>query len=130
MSKSCLRVGTDIQSTDDVMQSLQIFGERYVSRVFTPHEVQSSGGWGESSVPSLAARFAAKEAFFKVLRSSDVIPPWTSVEVVRSPGGWTDLCLHGIAKSMADGAGIDTLALSLSHSAGYGMAVVIATLDS
>ncbi len=128
MGNAGLRVGADIQSIDEVSRSIATFGPRYLDRVFTAHEVESSGGFGEVGLPSLTSRFAAKEAFFKVLRSPDLIPPWTSVEVVRSPHGWTDLHLHGSAVQMADQAGIAALAVSLSQGAGYGMAVVVATL--
>lgn len=134
MSSSELRVGTDIQPFGEVSSSIVQFGSAYITRLFTAHEVESSGGQHDVAVPGLTARFAAKEAFFKVLRSPDLIPPWTSVEVIRRPGGWTDLRLHGTARMMADEAGISSLAVSLSHEGGFGMAVVIAcvapTIDS
>lgn len=122
-----LRVGTDIQSIEEVSASIREFGDRYLNRIFTRQEIESSGGSGSAGHAGLTARFAAKEAFFKVLRPVAAIPPWTEVEVVRQAAGWTDLTLHSSARAMAARAGLAHLALSLSHGGGFGLATVVGT---
>lgn len=127
-----VRVGTDLQATSEVQQSIVRFGPRYLRRLFTAAELTACGADREpmptSALASLAARYAAKEAFIKVLRTKDVIPPWTDIEVVRAEDGWTELRLTRAAETMAAAAGLTELAVSLSHSGDYAMATVVATV--
>jgi holo-[acyl-carrier protein] synthase len=120
-----VRVGTDVQSIEEVAASIARFGESYVRRLYTDHEVDCSGGTGPDAAPGLAARFAAKEATIKVLRLNDEFPGWTSIEVLRQPGGWCELGLHREAKRMAERAGVRQLSLSMSHGAGIATATVV-----
>jgi holo-[acyl-carrier protein] synthase len=127
-----LRVGIDLVSVADVVASVERFGHRYVHRIFTPHEVSCcrsgdvDGGMNPRySFESLAARFAAKEAVLKVLRPVDAQPEWRSIEVHRAPDGWCEIRLTGQAESMRVQAGIDELAVSLTHHASMAAAVVV-----
>jgi holo-[acyl-carrier protein] synthase len=123
-----LRVGTDVQSIDEVAQSIARFGARYTGRLFTHHEMDCCTGTPDQQAAGLSARFAAKEAMIKVLRPTDVIPRWKSIEVRRQPGGWCDLELYEEAAALARNAGLRDFAVSLSHGAGIGTATVIAKL--
>ena len=61
-------MGVDLAAISDVEAALRAHGDRYLQRIFTPHELdccRTPGGW---STESLAARFAAKEATIKVLQ--------------------------------------------------------------
>lgn len=75
-----VRVGIDLTSVDEVAASIARFGDRYVARMFTPHEQAFCriGDGPEANRPyrveSLAARFAAKEAVLKVLRPTGPRP--------------------------------------------------------
>jgi holo-[acyl-carrier protein] synthase len=119
-----IRVGADLASVADVAASIDRFGQRYLSRLFTDHELASTGGRAES----LAARFAAKEATIKVLRPVDANPDWRSIEVRRDASGACDLHLSGAAARMAAAAGITELAVSLTHEGGLAAAVVVASM--
>jgi holo-[acyl-carrier protein] synthase len=125
-----MRIGADITAVDDVSASLEHFGDRYLRRVFTEHEVASCTGGPAAFAASLAARFAAKEATIKVLRPTGTTPPWRSIEVHRHPSGWCDLRLHGEAARQAAEQGITELAVSLSHESGIAAAVVLARCGS
>jgi holo-[acyl-carrier protein] synthase len=105
------------------------FGDRYVKRIFTEHEVSSCSGEPHTAAAGLAARFAAKEAAIKVLRPADEGLDWRSIEVHRAPPGWCELRLAGRASRLAQEAGITDLAVSLSHESGLASAVVIALCD-
>jgi holo-[acyl-carrier protein] synthase len=120
-----VRVGTDVQSIEEVAASIARFGQSYVRRLYTDHEVDCSGGTGPDAAPGLAARFAAKEATFKVLRLNDEFPGWTAIEVQRRPGGWCEIELHREAKLMGERAGVRQLSLSMSHGAGIATATVV-----
>jgi holo-[acyl-carrier protein] synthase len=126
MDGTSLRVGTDIESIDDVRASIARFGERYARRIFTDHEIDSCGGLTSMAAPGLTARFAAKEAVIKVLRPVDLIPTWRSIEVRRTPGGSPAIHLTDDAASLACDAGITDISISMSHGAGIGTATAIA----
>jgi holo-[acyl-carrier protein] synthase len=122
-----LRVGVDVMAIGAVAESIARFGSRYLRRVYTDHELESSAGAPPVRAARLAARFAAKEATVKVLRPSGHRPDWRAIEVRRHPGGWCDLVLSGEAAALAAEQGIGTMAVSLSHEAGVAAAVVVAT---
>lgn len=125
-----MRVGTDVQPVHEVEEAIRAHGTRYLSRLFTTHEISSCGGptaAAESLAPGLAARFAAKEATMKVLRPTrDLAPLWTEIEVLSQPGGWTDLALIGHSAGMARQAGLVFLRLSMSHGGDFAVATVVA----
>ncbi|GIH29162.1 holo-[acyl-carrier-protein] synthase [Acrocarpospora phusangensis] len=76
-------------------------------------------------VPSLAARFAAKEAVAKALGA----PPGLShqdAEVRRDPDGRPSLSVGGRAGEVAAALGVRTWHVSLSHDGGFALAYVIA----
>ena len=123
-----IRVGIDLCSVQDVAESVATFGDRYLRRVYTDHELEYCCQDPALTAERLAARFAAKEATVKVLRPRDARPDWRTIEVRRDPGGWCELSLTGGAAQMADDAAIGSLSVSLSHEHGMANAVVVATL--
>ncbi len=124
-----IRVGIDLVSVGDVRASLQTHGERYLNRVYSAQEVADCGDAGAPDPQRLAARFAAKEATFKVLRVGNDAISWLDVEVCRGPEGEVELALQGHAAALAQRAGISELALSFTHEAGCAAAVVIAEIS-
>jgi holo-[acyl-carrier protein] synthase len=102
------------------------FGDRYIGRVYTAHEVSCCQGTPSVMAAGLAARFAAKEATIKVLRPVAHQPDWRSIEIRRDPAGWCAVHLSDEAARMAREQGISNLAVSLTHEAGMAAAVVVA----
>ena len=134
---SSVRVGIDLVTVADVAESVQHFGDRYLNRIFTPHEIaccrpgdRSGHPLGTYSIESLAARFAAKEAVVKVLRPQGARPEWRSIEVRRTSSGWCGIRLSGQAASQAADAGIDEFAVSLTHESMMAAAVVVGVCRS
>jgi holo-[acyl-carrier protein] synthase len=125
-----LRVGIDLVSIDAVRESISEHGEHYLTRVYSEREVKDCTTPAGLDPERLAARFAAKEAALKVLRPGDVGIPWFTIEVLRNPGGWSELELSGAAAKLAAEAGIDELALSVTHERGFASAVVVANCAS
>ena len=72
--RATYRIGLDVQSIEEVQDSIAEFGDLYTQRVFTPHEIESSAGDSSTRASSLAGRFAAKEAVLKVLDIEDKVP--------------------------------------------------------
>lgn len=118
-------MGTDVESIDDVRASIEQFGARYARRIFTDHEIDSSGGVQPSAAPGLTARFAAKEAIIKLLQPTGVIPTWRSIEIHRMSSGAPRVDLTGDAATLADQAGLTSISLSMSHGAGIGVATAV-----
>jgi holo-[acyl-carrier protein] synthase len=123
---TAIRVGADVVAVHQVAESVETFGDRYLSRVYTAHELDSSTGAPAVRAASLAARFAAKEATIKVLRPAGHQPDWRSIEVRRHSEGWCTMALTGHAAALADQAGVADLAVSLTHEGDVAAAVVVA----
>ena len=96
-------------------------------RLFGDHETVLRDG-APRQVPSLAARFAAKEALIKALGGSTGVS-WHDIVVVSDEQGAPSLTLTGGARALADSRGVARLHLSLSHDGGVAVAYVIAEGD-
>jgi holo-[acyl-carrier protein] synthase len=94
-------------------------------RLFTPGE-QALAGRLANPTPSLAARFAAKEAVMKALGVGIGSIEWTDVELVRAAGGPPALTVTGRAASLADALGVSAWKVSLTHTDTVASAVVAA----
>jgi holo-[acyl-carrier protein] synthase len=116
-----IRVGVDLVRVSRIAESLQLFGERFMRRLFTADEIAYATAVPALTPERLAARFAAKEAARKALCAPDGIG-WRQIEVRRTPSGACDLVLHDAA---ARAAGTGMTAVSLSHEGDYATAVVI-----
>jgi holo-[acyl-carrier protein] synthase len=125
-----VRVGVDLVVVDEVRRSLERLGSRYLTRLFTDHEVACCTSGEVVDAEPLAARFAAKEAVLKVLRPDGARPEWRDIEVRRNANGSCDVQLHGVAAAMADLEAVEAMSVSLSHEAGMAVAVVAATCRS
>jgi holo-[acyl-carrier protein] synthase len=118
-----IRVGTDLIEIARVEGAVQRWGERFLERIFTEQERVTYG----ERISSLAARFAAKEAASKALGTGLMTEiPWTDIEILTGPSGEPGLHLHGSAREKAEHLGLSEWALSLSHSGGHALAVVVA----
>jgi holo-[acyl-carrier protein] synthase len=94
-------------------------------RLFTAGE-RSYAARLSDPAPSLAARFAAKEAVMKALGVGLGAFSWQDVEVVRAEGGQPSLVVSGAAADLASRQGVGKWIVSLTHTAGLAEAVVAA----
>ena len=117
-------VACDLAFIPAVTASLQQFGDRYLHRVFTAAEIQDARPGSSGFAASLAARFAAKEACFKLLNpDAETALPWKQVEVVRPQGRAPFIRLHPDLRHIAARNGIYHINVSLSHDQDYAIAV-------
>lgn len=107
-------IGVDLVEVERIQAAFERFGDRFLRRLFTPGEIAYCRARARPA-ESLAARFAAKEAFAKAW-PGPVLPGWHDVEVVMV-GPRPTFRLSGLA------AGTDAR-LSLSHTQRYAVAVV------
>lgn len=122
-----LGLGTDLIEIERIQASIDRFGDKFLSRLFTSGEIAFCLRKKTHSAESFAARFAAKEAGAKALGTGiSRGVGWKEFEVRREPGERPTLHLSGRAAERAATMGIRRLQLSLTHSQALAMAVVIA----
>lgn len=115
----------DIQDCRKIERALVRGGRRFLQRAFTPAEIKYCQGRAQAA-QHFAARFCAKEAFFKALGTGWAKGlRWAEVGVVRNKSGKPSLRLSGRARLMAGRLGAKHLWLSLTHSEQYAAAMVI-----
>ncbi|MBA2565157.1 MAG: holo-ACP synthase [Gemmatimonadetes bacterium] len=97
-------------------------GERFLARIFTPEEIEDATR-GSDFAASIAARFAAKEAAYKALRTWLGRPvPLRSIVISAGRGQAPRVALAG---PLGIAAGEVTWWCSLTHTAEYACAVVV-----
>lgn len=111
--KSVCGLGVDLAEVARVRRLAA--NPRFLKRVFTPGELAYSLK-GRNRYERLAARFAAKEAVIKAL--ADKTLPLKSIEVENTAGGAPRVTVKGRPDLK--------LMVSLSHTAAYACAAVIA----
>jgi holo-[acyl-carrier protein] synthase len=121
-----LGIGLDLVSVSRIARALARWGERFATRVFTPGELAYCRAKPRPEI-SLAARFAAKEAFLKALGTglSGGIT-LRDVEVTTDPAGAPKISLHGRALVISRTSGICEIHVSLTHTGDHAAATVVA----
>ena len=121
-----LRTGLDIIEVERVDQAILNHGYRFLDRVYTQGEMIEANG----RTPSLAARFAAKEAVAKALGCGIGRVGWLDIVISRNSKRCPLITLHGPAKHLAAEIGLDVWSLSLSHTREHAAAFVVAMSDN
>jgi holo-[acyl-carrier protein] synthase len=124
----CMIAGTgiDICEVDRMRKALTApHGEKLKQRVFTAREIAYAERKA-NKYERFAARFAAKEAGMKAIGTGWRRGiAWQDFEVVNLPSGRPTLVLAGKAQEIAASLGIQNTSLSITHTAGQAMAMVI-----
>lgn len=98
-----LGLGSDLCNIERIQHSLDRYGKRFEARVFTDLELAKAAKRPHNYAPTLAKRFAAKEAFSKAVGtgfSQGVF--MKDIGVVNAPSGAPTLALTGGAKARLD----------------------------
>lgn len=117
-------LGFDATDIPRIADTLSRYGDRFLRRIFTEGEIAYCTRHRDP-VPSLAARFASKEACMKALgtgHSHGVL--WKDIEVVRQFGP-PQLRLHGGAARRAAEMQVGRSLLTITHSRALAMAQVL-----
>ncbi|WP_306364886.1 holo-ACP synthase [Nocardia sp. CC227C] len=123
-SRSRVSVGVDIAAVERV-RTLLSDQPALAVEIFTERELAYAHG-RRRRAEHLAARFAAKEAVVKAFGAG---MPWRDIEVVNSTSGRPRLRLSGVAATAAAARGVEAMDVSLSHSGGFAIAVVVFTIS-
>ena len=131
-----LYTGIDLIEIARIERAVARWGERFLQRSYTPAELYAY----RQRLPSLAVRWAAKEATAKLLgvglrglggsaEKPATAVAWTEIEVLGDASGRPALYLHGRAATQAQALGLAHIALSLSHTREHAIASVVATTE-
>jgi holo-[acyl-carrier protein] synthase len=117
--------GIDLAEVHRIGAAIERYGNRFLDRIYTAAEiayVERKANRHER----YAARFAAKEAGMKAIGTGwRRGVRWKDFEVINLASGRPTLQLHGVAAKVADTMHVRHIALSLTHTAMQGMAIVI-----
>lgn len=123
-------VGIDLIETIRIQESMDRFGDRFLSRVFLKGEIDYGM---KMKVPArhFAVRFAAKEAVSKAFGTGiGRSLGWKDIEICRKEHGEPYLLLHGKGLELAKKRKVGAMKLSLTHHETAAAAVVILLTDS
>ena len=116
-------VGIDVVHVERIRRWRHIEG--LYDRFFHPEELASALPRGEVGILSLAARFAAKEAFGKAIGSGLRHFALRDIAVLNDSHGKPFMMLTGAAEAAFQDFGGSRLVCSLSHERDNALAVVI-----
>ncbi|HSK73918.1 MAG TPA: holo-ACP synthase [Pyrinomonadaceae bacterium] len=120
-----ISIGIDIIEVYRIRETLART-PRFAERVFTGRERTYCEAKGAAAAQSFAARFAAKEAFLKALKTGwRGKITWQDIEVIRDEKGVPTLEIRGEARKIFDDLGANRIHLSLSHTTDHAVAQVI-----
>ena len=96
-------LGSDLCNIERIAHSLDRFGERFITRVFTPVERAKAERRPFTRAGTYAKRFAAKEAFAKAVGTGFKAGVFMrDIGVINMPSGAPTLALTGGAKARLD----------------------------
>ena len=117
--------GVDLIEIERVKQAHLKHGRRFIERLFTSAEAKYCLK-KKDPYPSLAGRFAAKEAVIKAFSHGfGGRWKWNQIEVVRELSGKPILQLTGILEKLRSQRKIKNMHLSIAHSKRDATAMVI-----
>ena len=118
-------IGIDIVEVYRIRETLART-PRFAARVFTERERVYCDAKGAAAAQSYAARFAAKEAFLKALKTGwRGRITWHDMEITNDEQGVPALAISGEARRLLDDLGADRIHLSLSHTTDHAVAQVV-----
>ena len=119
-------LGMDLVDIPRIRAFHERWGQRGLDRLFSAAEVRYCLGQGDPGA-SLAARFAAKEAFFKAVGTGwGLGGDWREVEVTRADRrAPPELRVSGRAQRILRDLGAGRLHLTLTHARAVAGAVVV-----
>ncbi len=107
-------VGVDLVSVDRITRVYNSFPDRFIKRIFTDGEKAQFEAKG-SSMQTLAAHFAAKEAVLKAIGCGVGPAAMKDIEIIAPPGKQPSIRLHGTASLLAGKKNIKKILVSMSH---------------
>ena len=118
MNQASTSIGVDIIEISRIKRAVSRWNDAFLKRVYSQAELD----YCRSMYPSLAARFAAKEAVIKTLGRGGSGFSWLEIEILPGPNDAPYVKLSGRARRKAEELGLKDLSISLSHCNEYAVA--------
>jgi len=117
-------IGSDLLDVERMERELAREGAGFRDDVFTPGEIAYCSG---QAFPArhFAARFAAKEAFWKAVGCGPEPVSLLDVEIARDGAGTPRLVLSGGAGAAAERLGVTSTFVTMTHTAALASASVV-----
>jgi len=116
-------IGTDIIEIDRIKDSIEKNGDRFLSKIYTPTEIEYCLSKA-NKYQHFAARFAAKEAVYKALATGwQELLSWQEIEIFNESTGMPQVTMCGKLKEFLSDD--KSLKISISHSKNYVVCVAI-----
>src|SRR3954468_24693270 len=111
---SIVGTGIDITECLRIAQMIERHGELFITRVYTPDEIQYCQS-RKQSTQHFAGRWTAKEAVLKAVGTGWRRGiSWREVEIRNEPGGKPIVLLRGGVRDVADEMGVGQILISIS----------------
>jgi holo-[acyl-carrier protein] synthase len=121
-----LGIGTDIVECLRIAQMIERHGELFITRVYTPHEIQYCQH-RKAATQHFAGRWAAKEAVLKAVGTGWRRGiSWRDVEIRNLASGRPTVSLRGGVRDVMEELGIGQVLISISHCRSHATAYAIA----
>jgi holo-[acyl-carrier protein] synthase len=98
---------------------------RLLERYFHPDELNFVNSRGKGAAASLAARFAAKEAFGKALGTGLSNITLKDIMVINKQNGSPEIKVYKTAQKVLEGSGANKVHISLTHERDIAIAMIV-----
>ncbi len=122
-----IKCGVDIIEIARIQESIETTNGKFLERVYTKSEMEYCESKNKAKYQHYAARFAAKEAFFKAISENfnNYEITWKDIEVTNDVKGRPEV--HLLNKEIPQ---IESIDLSLSHCKEYAIANVAILINN
>jgi holo-[acyl-carrier-protein] synthase len=117
-----LRSGIDTIEISRLKEIQPEIRQRFISRVFTEKEITQARDRNDV----LSGLFAAKEAVSKALGTGIGRVAWQDIEIIHLVSGQPTVQLHGHARIVSEGLGLQEWSISISHDRTKAVALAVA----
>ena len=119
-------MGSEIVECLRIAQMIDRYGELFVERIFTNHEVRFCAA-RTAATQNYASHWAAKEAVAKALGIRQLVGfRWSDIEIYHPPEGPVSVRLGGRARELAERRGVAQMNVSLAFCRTHATAHAIA----
>lgn len=116
-------IGIDIVKIERLRNAADKWGRKFFEKILTDHEIEYCYKKTDP-FPSLAVRFAAKEAIIKAI-GSEIHVNMKEIEVIINAQGRPSITVKGALEDFFKKNEINRVHLSLSHEKEFGVACVV-----
>jgi holo-[acyl-carrier protein] synthase len=121
--------GIDLIECERIREIWQRHGDRFLERLLTAAEIGHVHRYRDP-VPSVAGRFAAKEAILKVLGTGwRGRIAWRDMEILNDRQGQPAVILTDECRRVAERLGIRRILVSITHTEHYAAATALGLAD-